>query len=278
MLFYQDFSDVERAAFRRRVFWLLSLTGLFLLILSASYGVTLWLEVKGLWGANKLEITLSGEGQVGARPDVAKITVSILTQKTALKEASDENSRKSNAVADYVKKQGVSEKDIKTINYHIYPQQSYPEPCPRGLAGYENYVCPEGDRQPKIVGYQIRSAFEVTIRDISKAGDILGGVVGAGANEVSGITFDIDKPDELRAQARAEAIADARKKAERLAGDLGRKVGRIISFSESGAVPPIYFKETAALSRGGGVAAPSPAIEPGQTEITADVNITYEFK
>jgi len=274
MVFYQDFSDRERAAFRRRVFWLLSLAGLFILILSASYGVTLWQEAKGLWGANKLEITLAGEGKVAARPDVAKITVSVLTQKAALKEATDDNSRKSNTVVSYLKTQGVGDKDIKTINYYIYPQQSYPHPCQVG----DTPCIEESQQPPKITGYMVRNAFEVTIRDIAKAGDILGGIVGVGVNDVSGITFTIDKPEELQAEARAEAIADARNKAERLAKDLGRRVGNIISFSDGGAASPIYFKESAALARGGGAAAPSPAVEPGQTEITANVSITYEFK
>ncbi|MBI2055746.1 MAG: SIMPL domain-containing protein [Candidatus Sungbacteria bacterium] len=274
MEFYKNLNKWEKTALGRRGSALLTLAGIFLLILTASYGVRLWREAKDLWGGTKLEIAVSGEGKVAARPDVAKITVSVLTQKAGLREATDENAKKSNAVADYVKKQGVAEKDIRTINYHIYPQQSYPRPCQVG----DTPCIEESQRPPKITGYQVRNAFEVTIRDIAKAGDILGGVVGVGVNDVSGITFTIDKPEELQAEARARAIEDARKKAERLATNLGKRVGRMVSFSEGGGGRPIYFSESNALARGGGISAPSPAIEPGQTEITAVVSVIYEFK
>ncbi|MFY9462029.1 MAG: SIMPL domain-containing protein, partial [Candidatus Sungiibacteriota bacterium] len=193
----------------------------------------------------------------------------VLTEGASLIDAQKENTGRSNAVTDFLKKSSVAEKDAKTVGYNIFPQYSYPRPC-RVLPCLE-------DETPKIIGYQIRHTLAITIRDITKAGDILSGVVEAGANEVSSLEFAIDEPDALKAEARKKAIDDARAKAERLAEGLGKRVGKIIDFSESGYFPgPIPFAAEA-FGKGGG-AAPSPEIQPGENEITVNVSVTYEFK
>lgn len=273
MMFYQELSDSEKVTVRRWGRRLLALVTLFVLVLILSYGLTVWRDAKILIGGEKLHITLAGEGKVSAKPDVAKISAAIVTQKEFLKEAQDENSKKSNVLIGYVKSEGVEEKDIKTAGYNIYPQYSYPRPCP------DYSLCPLSEQRPKIIGYQVRNSVEITIRDITKAGDILAGVVGAGANEVSGITFTIDQPDALRAQARKKAVQDARAKADALARVLGKRVSDIVNFSESGTFPPpIFFAREAALGKGGGDAAPSPSVQPGENEIVVNVSMTYEFK
>ena len=273
MTFYQDLSDPEKSVFRWHMRRLILLVSVFVLALVVSYGVDIWKEIKGLRGEAKLQIAITGEGKVSAKPDVARITTTIFTQSDFLKPAQEENSQKSNRVAGYLKSIGVEEKDIKTVGYNIFPQYSYPPPCPPYM------VCPMEERRPKIIGYQVRNSYEITIRDLGQAGDILAGVVGAGANEVSGIVFTIDKPDALQAEARKKAIDDAREKARRLAKDLGRRLGKIIHFSESGGFPPpIIFGRQAALGKGGDFGGEAPSVQPGENEIVVNVNITYEFK
>jgi len=71
-------------------------------------------------------VSFSGEGKISAKPDIAVISASILTQATDSKTAQDENSRKSKNVSDFLKKQGIEEKDIKTSGYNISPQYKYP--------------------------------------------------------------------------------------------------------------------------------------------------------
>lgn len=268
MFSYQEVSGEVKTLARRWGALLITLLTVFVLVLIASYGISAWKEWKDARGA-PLQVTLTGEGKVSAKPDVAKITATILTQKELLKDAQEENSRKSNVVVGYLKSQGIEEKDIKTVGYNIYPQYKYPQPCYSG-------VCSEQESVPRIIGYQVQNSYEVTVRDLAKASDLLAGVVGAGVNEVGGISFTIDQPEAVRAEARAKAIENAEGKAEELARELGKRVGRIISFSESSALL-LPYERNAAL--GGGVsAAPSPAVEPGQNEVIIDVSITYEFK
>ena len=105
-------------------------------------------------------VSFSGEGKVVAKPDIAKLSLSILTTATTSKAAQDDNSKKSKAITDYLQKQGLGEKDIKTIGYNISPQYKYPP-----LGG-----------QPTITGYQVNQSMEVKVRDLAKVSEILDGV------------------------------------------------------------------------------------------------------
>ena len=209
--FYNDFGADEKRVVRRLGMLLGVLLNIFAAALIFFYGFSAWHEAKSVFGTEKqLEVSVSGEGRVSAPPDVARITAAIITEGDSLTPAQEENSRKSSAVVAYLGRQGVTEKDVKTVGYNIYPQYHYPSPC-RGD------VCPLDAQRPRIVGYQIRSSYEITVRDLARANTILAGVVSAGANEVGGVTFTIDKPEELKAQARKEAILNARGKALELA-------------------------------------------------------------
>lgn len=269
-MFYSDFNASEKMVVRKVGLVFFLLLNVFAIALIASYGFSAWKDARGIFGTDaKLEIAVSGQGKVSAKPDVAKITATIMTQRESVKDAQDENAKRSNAVVGYLKQQGVADKDIKTVGYNIFPQYSYPQPC-------TSTVCPVSD-VPRVVGYQVRNSVEITIRDLTKASDILAGVVQSGVNEVSGLTFTIDQPDELQAQARAKAIADADKKAQELARELGRRVGKVVNYSEGGMMPQPLFADTGvAYGKGGGGVAP--AIETGENEISVNVSITYEFR
>ena len=273
MSFYQELGDWEKMKFRKRVLILIGLLNLFAVVLIASYGTSAWQDLqKVIRGDTKLQISISGEGKVSVRPDIATINASIVTEGKYLKDVQDENSKKSNVLVAYLKSMGVVDADIKTVGYNISPQYRYPQPCPYGS------VCPDSSNQPQIIGYHVDNSYEIKIRDLTKAGDILGGVVGAGANQVSNISFTIDEPDTLKAEARKKAIDDAKAKAEKLAHDLGRSVGPIITFSEGGSGIPMMYQSEVAYGKGGGMASPAPAVAPGENDIVVDVSITYEFR
>ncbi len=206
-------------------------------------------------------ITISGTGTVSAVPDIAVATIAISVEGSTAKIAQNDANKKSAAVVDYLKKAGVKEADIKTSGYNIYPQYDYN----RGIS--------------RIRGYQVTQSLTVKIRDMDKANDILDGVVSAGANQVNGLSFEIDKPDELQADARKKAIDDANAKAEELEDELGVDLGRIVSFSESGNdyYPIRYSTAKEAMGMGGG-AVPAPELPAGENEITVNVSITYQIK
>ena len=276
-MFYQDLTPGHQRLIQKSAVVLVVLLNLLALALIASYGIDAWKEYRTGRQLVQLQIPVTGEGKVSVAPDVARVTVSIVTRGEFLKNAQEENAQKSNVLVGYLKSENVLEKDIRTVGYNIFPQYSYPvPPCTPG-----QYCPPQAvnDRTPKIIGYEVRNAYEITIRDLAKAGDILTGVVGAGANEVSGISFTIDKPEALIADARKKAIDDANEKATRLAHDLGLRRGKLVSFSEGGYQP--YFYDQYGYGKGGDgaiEAAPAPSIAPGETELRVNVTAVYEFK
>lgn len=202
-------------------------------------------------------VSFTGEGKVLAKPDVGIASLSILTDGATSKAAQDQNNKRSAAVVDFLKKNGVEEKDIRTTGYNIYPQYAYPS------------------SRPQISSYQVNQTMEIKIRDISKVSSILDGVVTAGINQVYNLSFQVDNPEQLRAEAREKAIEDAKKKAEHLKGQLGIKLGKVIGFNETsdGAYPPIPF---AGLERGGAGGGPTTPI--GENEIVVQVHLTYQVK
>lgn len=205
-------------------------------------------------------VTFNGEGKVLAKPDIAKLNFSIVTQAATSKAAQDANSAKSNEVSSFLKKQGIDEKDIRTTGYQIYPQQNYPQ---NGGA-------------PRITGYQVSQNYQVTIRNLDTANKVLDGVVAAGVNQVDQLQFEIENPEALKADARAKAIADAKAKARVLESQIGISLGKIVNFEENVQGGPIYYDKLVATGMGGGGGAPS--LPTGQNEVTVDISITYQIR
>ena len=240
------------------------------------YGISAWKITRDKTTVR--QISVNGEGKVAVKPDLAMFTAGVVTDAAKVKDAQLENTRRSNAVIGFLKQKGLEEKDIKTVGYSIYPQYSYPEPCPRGLPGYESYPCP-ASTIPKIKSYQVRHTIEVKVRDLDKTDELLDGVISSGANEVGSVSFFVEDEEKVKVEARKKAIENAKEKAKVLAKDLGVRLGKIMSFSESGGGYPIYARTLEAFSKGGGVdSAPSPQVEPGEQEVNSNVTITYEFR
>src|SRR3989344_8677217 len=206
-------------------------------------------------------VSLSGEGRIVAKPDIAKVSLSIVTDSPTSKIAQDENTKKSKVVTEYLKKQNIEDKDVKTTGYNIYPQYKYPQ---------------YGGR-PTITGYQVNQSLEIKVRNLDNVSNVLDGVVSAGANQVNQLNFEIDNPEKLKSEARAKAIADAKKKANELQSQVGISLGKIVNFSEntSGYPIPIYY-DTKGMGMGGGGGGPS--VPTGENEISVNVSITYQIK
>lgn len=216
------------------------------------------------------QISVSGEGKIAMKPDMATFSASILTEAKNLKDAQTENNLRSEAVVKFLEDQEIEEKNLKTIGYSIIPQYQYfnNSPC-------YSFPCPP-TQKPEITGYEVRHTLEIKIAGLEKVDSLLDGVTANGANEVSSIQFGFEDDKGLRESARKQAIEDAKKKAEVLARDLGVRLGSIVNFSESGIGVPIFARS--ADFGLGGEAAPSPSVQAGEQEIRANVTITYELR
>ncbi|MEK7076642.1 MAG: SIMPL domain-containing protein [Patescibacteria group bacterium] len=219
---------------------------------------------------------VQGEGKVIATPDIAEFTFSVISQGGKdIAKLQKENTERVNRAIGLAKKAGVEEKDIKTEQYSVEPRYQYysrPPPEPYGTAK----PCPPAE----ITGYTVLQTVLVKVRNFDKVGDILTGVVEAGANSVSRLSFTIDDPAALESAARDEAIAKAQEKAKQIAKAGKFSLGRLLSLDEGSAYPPFYYRsEAKAMGIGGGsdAAMPAPSIEPGSQEIRVNVTLRYEI-
>jgi len=199
--------------------------------------------------------------KITAIPDIAQISLGIQTEKWKVVDAQKENTEKLNEIVKELKGMDVEAEDIKTSNYSIYPRYDWNE-----------------GRQI-LRGYQVNQTVSVKIRDLDIIGDVLDMAAQKGANQVGGLNFTIDEPEDLRQEARELALAKAREKAEALAKVADVKLGKLVSFNESvSGYAPRYYDDYAgeakAMGMGGGEAAPG--IEVGSQEIIINVTVTYE--
>src|SRR5688572_28452009 len=126
---------------------------------------------------------------------------------------------------------------------------------------------------PKIVGYQVQNEVRVTVREIGTSGALLDQVVTAGANQISGIAFDVADPQAAADEALKKAIADAKRKAELMAAAAGVRIVRVLDISGGGGFPMFARAERAFDAAG----APPVPVMPGETRVQANANIIFEI-
>jgi uncharacterized protein YggE len=221
--------------------------------------------------------SVNGEGKVVVIPDVAKITFSVISEgEKDLAVLQKSNTEKTNKAIEFVKSNGVGIKDIKTEGYSVSPRYQYFS-CPSTLGSVTSrQVCP----LPEIIGYSVVQTIGVKIRDFTKIGVLISGVVGSGANSVSELNFTIDDLTEVENQARAEAIVKAKAKARSIADAGDFSLGKLLAIEEGGYGGPIYrdalYSEKATGFGGEGL--PAPSIEPGSQDVIINVVLRYEIR
>lgn len=209
--------------------------------------------------ATKRTLNVTGQGKVEASPDIAYITLGVVTEHKDAGTAQDDNRQKMSSIILAIKSLGVKDDDIKTTNYSIYPRY--------------NYIKETGERH--IIGYTVNNSVQVTIRDISKVGKIIDMASKNGVNTSGGITFGLSDYEKYYNEALRNAVETAKRKAETMAGALGITLGVPVSVSESGGYhPPVYYDHH--MKVGMGEAASTP-IQAGTLRVTANVSMTYEY-
>lgn len=211
--------------------------------------------------------SVDGTGDIDTVPDLAMFTVSVVTEGGRnVADVQQANTDKMNRINAFLKGQGVEAKDLKTGRYDLSPRYSYP-PCEGG-------VCP----QPSINGYSLMQTLDVKVRDSEKLGDLLSGVVQNGANSVSSVRFVVDDDSAAKDEARAEAIAEAKKKAKDMARAGGFRLGKLVSIYENaGPVPTDAVYGRGGAEMGALKADVPPVVEPGMQTTQVQVNLTYEI-
>jgi uncharacterized protein YggE len=197
-------------------------------------------------------VTVTGEATVAVPPDSAVIRIGVSSLEKTAREAGEANAKQMTAVLTTVKASGIAERDIQTSRLSLQPQY---DPNKGGTA--------------RLTGFQANNQVTIRIRDIDNLPTVLDRAIAAGANEMSGIEFVVSDQSKLLDQARDEAIADARRKAELYARAARAKLGQVVSFSEEGTAPQPRPMQAV---RAGAV-----PIAPGEQTLRAIVSVSYEL-
>lgn len=202
-------------------------------------------------------ISVTGEASISVPPDTVEIDAGLTTEAKNARDAMEANNTAMGKVLLALKSAGVAEKDFQTSRLSLTPQMAQRAP---------------NSQAQQITGYVARNRVAIRLRDVTKVASVIDTLVGAGVNDMGGISFSVSNASKLLDDARAEAIADAKRKAEIYAKAANVTLGSAISISEEGDAPaPVYRSKFAA-------APASAPIAQGEETLRIAVSVSYEIK
>lgn len=202
-------------------------------------------------------ITVVGVASAFGEPNLAYIDLGAESVNENLATAFTETADKVTAVRQALLEAGVAEADLQTSSLNVYPEDRYNQQT--------------GEVTGRV--YRVQNILKVTVRDVSQIEPIISAAVNAGATSIYNLVFSLDNAVELEQQARIDAVANARTRAEQLAGALGVTVGEPLVVNEVvGGVnqPPIIYGRMAEMAN-------AMPVEQGQLSVTAQVQITFRI-
>ncbi len=205
-------------------------------------------------------LSVSGEGTVTAAPEIASLRVGVVSESKTAREASDQNASKMARVVEALRKAGIAQDKIQTVQLTVEPAYDYNE------------------GQQVLRGFQARNVVEARTRDLARLGEILDAVIQVGGNTVEGILFELEDPGAAQARAMARAVDDARRKAQALAEAAGVELAEVqeISAAYGGGPVPLPSPRVAVMEAR--TQAAPPPVSPGELTVTSSVQVVYRLR
>lgn len=203
-------------------------------------------------------MTLEGQGEVSVAPDLAYISLGVVTEAKTASQAVSDNNKSMDALFKRLKEQGVTDKEIKTSNFSVQPRYHYKK-----------------DEEAVLVGYTASNTVRVTVCDLTKLGTLLDLLVKDGANRVNGIAFGVADSKKAMNEARVLATKDALGKAKLYAEAAGLNLGNMKSFTES--AHQSRGMELYSAARAESAAADRVPVSGGSLTFRVSVQVTWEF-
>jgi uncharacterized protein YggE len=199
-------------------------------------------------------ISVSAQGSVTVKPDVAYVQLGVETMDPDAGKARTANNEAMAKVLAAIKGFGISEDDVTTTNFNIYPRYD--------------------DKGEKITGFTVTNNVSVKVKDLDKLGDVLTAASEAGANTAGGISFDVQDRTAAYNQALAQAMEKAKARADVMAKACGVTLGKAVTINESSSYsgPTYAAAEDAMYSKAAGV-----PVSGGTLDVTASVSVVYEI-
>jgi uncharacterized protein YggE len=204
-------------------------------------------------------LTVSGSAEVRATPDEATVRLGVTRQSATAEAAQEGVNEVAQGIRSAVTRLGVGAADIQTEQLNLFPIYAP--------------VRPGTDDIPRIVAYRASNVVSVRTSKLSQAGPIVDAGLKAGANQLEGIQFSLREDLPARSRALAQAVSEAREKAQAMAAALGVRLVRVLAVEEGGAImrPPIAYE--GAMAR----MAATP-VSPGQVGVNATVTLRYQIQ
>jgi uncharacterized protein YggE len=204
-------------------------------------------------------ISVTGQAEISVPPDQAQIEAGTTTEAKTARDASEANNATTGKLLLALKAANIDEKDIQTSRLSLQPESAPSRP----------------NGPPTVIGYRASNHVTVRLRDVTKAASTIDLLVGAGATDIGGINFIVSNASKLLDEARSQAIADARRKAEIYAGAAGVTLGAPLSISEGGNLLP--YRRMAVGMAAMAAAAPVPVAQ-GEETLQVTVNVSWAIK
>ena len=205
-------------------------------------------------------IFVTGRGEVQVAPDRARVQVGMETQAKTSQLAAQENNRKQAAILAAIRKLGIADANIQTLNYSVSPMQRYDDKL----------------RRVVIDGYQVSNIVQVETDKLELAGPIIDAGLNNGANRVAGLDFFVKDRAKAQDQALTEAVASARRQAEVAAKAAGGTIVELIELTINDFERPEPRGMVMMTMKAEGADAPAP-ISAGMNTVSVSVGTRWKF-
>ncbi len=211
--------------------------------------------------ATEKTISVTGDGKVTVTPDLAYLSVGVLTEKPTAAAAESANSALMNSVIDSIKMQGIKDEDIKTTNYSVNPDYDYDKTTGAST----------------IKGYTVTHTLTVTVRDISKVGQVIDAAIKSGANISNDITFGVSDYAKYYNIALTNALSNAQSKAQAISNFLSISLSAPVKITENSTGIPYVYPYAMGNKMEAADSSASTSIQVGTYEIKANVSLIYQY-
>lgn len=207
-------------------------------------------------------IWVTGKGSITLEPDLALVNIGVETEAKTVTEARRKSAIAMEAVVSAVKAKGLTDRDVQTTSFNIWPRYDYLE------------------RGRELIGYTVSNSSSIKVRNISDVGPIIDDVANAGGNatRINGISFTVEDTQPFMDKLREDAVSDARAKADHFASLSGISVGQLVFISEvsSSSPYPQGFDAMEGMMRA--AADPVTSISGGEFELSLSVQLGFSIQ
>jgi uncharacterized protein YggE len=205
----------------------------------------------------KRTVSVSATGTVSGEPDIARISTGVVSEAETARDAVARNTAVMKKVVDGLKAGGIAAKDIQTTSFNVEPR----------------YQHANDGRPPSIIGYRALNQVQIVARDLAKLGEVLDQAVTLGANQLGGIHFEVSTAETLQDEARKQAMANARRRAQLYATAAAAELGEVLTIAEE-----VHMGPPRPMPMARAAMAEAVPIERGTQTLEVKIHVTWALR